>query len=327
METLLKNGVTMERKLEDVKNLIGQTPLLKIIYRYNGEVRNAFMKAEWFNMSGSIKDRVAYSIIQHAYKIGALKKGQAIVETTSGNMGLSFCALGAFLGHPVKIFMPEFMSKERKDLVKLFGGELIYGKSFTELFDRAKEYATKNNCFLPLQFENEFNVEAHIQTTAPEIEKQADEKISAVIAGVGTGGTLIGLSKYFKSKDKSVQAFAVEPQQSSLLTFGKSKGKHRIQGLSDEIIPPIYNREFVDKIIAVDDNDAIAMAQKLSKELGLPVGISGGANFIGSVLCGVNNAVSVFADDNKKYLSTDLATPIETTLTKNIELLSCKVFR
>ena len=315
------------RNLEDLKNLIGQTPLLKITYRFNGEVRNAFMKAEWFNMSGSIKDRVAYSIIKHAYENGELKAGQTIIETTSGNMGLSFCALGAFLGHPVKIFMPEFMSKERKDLIKLFGGELIFGKSFTELFERASEYAKTNDCFTPLQFENKFNVQAHIDTTAPEIIKQADEKITACIAGVGTGGTLIGLAKYLKSIDKEIKAFAVEPKQSSLLTFGKSKGKHRIQGLSDEIIPPIYEEDLVDEVLAVDDTDAIAMAQKLSKELGIPAGISGGANFIGSVLSGLNNTVSVFADDNKKYLSTDLATPITTPLVDAIELISCKVFR
>ena len=315
------------RNLEDLKNLIGQTPLLKITYRFNGEVRNAFMKAEWFNMSGSIKDRVAYSIIKHAYENGELKAGQTIIETTSGNMGLSFCALGAFLGHPVKIFMPEFMSKERKDLIKLFGGELIFGKSFTERFERASEYAKTNDCFTPLQFENKFNVQAHIDTTAPEIIKQADEKITACIAGVGTGGTLIGLAKYLKSIDKEIKAFAVEPKQSSLLTFGKSKGKHRIQGLSDEIIPPIYEEDLVDEVLAVDDTDAIAMAQKLSKELGIPAGISGGANFIGSVLSGLNNTVSVFADDNKKYLSTDLATPITTPLVDAIELISCKVFR
>ena len=317
----------MERTLENLSGLIGGTPLVKITYKYNGQIRNAYMKAEWFNMSGSIKDRVAYSIIEHAYKTGALKKGQEIIETTSGNMGLSFCALGAFLGHPVKIFMPEFMSKERKDLIKLFGGELVFGKSFTELFESAKEYAKENDVFTPLQFENQFNVEAHIKTTGPEIDRQADNKIEAVVAGVGTGGTLIGLSKYFKAKNPNVKGFAVEPQQSSLLSFGKSKGKHRIQGLSDEIIPPIYNKHFVDKVIGVDDSDAIAMAQKLSKELGLPVGISGGANFLGCVLCGVDNAASVFADDNKKYLSTDLANPIKTSLTESIEFLEIKTFK
>ena len=317
----------MERTLENLSGLIGGTPLVKITYKYNGQIRNAYMKAEWFNMSGSIKDRVAYSIIEHAYKTGALKKGQEIIETTSGNMGLSFCALGAFLGHPVKIFMPEFMSKERKDLIKLFGGELVFGKSFTELFESAKEYAKENDVFAPLQFENQFNVEAHIKTTGPEIDRQADNKIEAVVAGVGTGGTLIGLSKYFKAKNPNVKGFAVEPQQSSLLSFGKSKGKHRIQGLSDEIIPPIYNKYFVDKVIGVDDSDAIAMAQKLSKELGLPVGISGGANFLGCVLCGVDNAASVFADDNKKYLSTDLANPVKTALTESIEFLEIKTFK
>ena len=317
----------MERTLEDLEGLIGKTPLIKITYKFKGQVRSSYMKAEWFNMSGSIKDRVAYSIIKHAYQTGALTKGQEIVETTSGNMGLSFCALGAFLKHPVKIFMPEFMSKERKDLIKLFGGNLVYGASFTELFKTAEIYAKTHDVFTPLQFENKFNVQAHLTTTGPEIEKQADNKIQAVVAGVGTGGTLIGLSKFFKDKDKSVKAFAVEPKQSSLLTYGKSKGKHRIQGLSDEIIPPIYDKEYVDEVLAIDDTDAIAMAQKLSVELGLPVGISGGANFLGTVLCGVDNAASVFADDNKKYLSTDLANKISTPLTESIEFLAVKTIR
>lgn len=317
----------MERKLEDLKNIIGQTPLLKITYKYQGQIRNAFLKAEWFNLSGSIKDRVAFSIIENAYSTGKLKKGQEIVETTSGNMGLAFCALGAFLGNPVTIFMPEFMSKERKDLIKLYGGKLVHGSSFTELFDMAKVYAEENGAFMPLQFENQYNTEAHIRTTAPEIDRQVDEKITAVLAGVGTAGTLIGLAKYFKDKDQFIKAYAIEPQQSSLLTYGKSKGKHRIQGLSDEIIPAIYDKNYVDGVIAVDDNDAIAMAQKLSKELGLPVGISGGANFLGCVLSGLDNTVSVFADDNKKYLSTDLASIINSPLTDSIELIKCKVFR
>ena len=317
----------MERTLEDLEGLIGKTPLIKITYKYNGQIRCSYMKAEWFNMSGSIKDRVAFSIIKKAYETGELKKGQEIIETTSGNMGLSFSALGAFLGHPVKIFMPEFMSKERKDLIKLFGGQLVYGASFTELFASAEQYAKTHDVFTPLQFENQFNVEAHINTTAPEIEKQADNKIEAVVAGVGTGGTLIGLSKYFKGKDENVKAFAVEPKQSSLLTFGKSKGKHRIQGLSDEIIPPIYDKDLVNEVIAIDDTDAIAMAQKLSTELGLPVGISGGANFLGTVLCGMNNVASVFADDNKKYLSTDLANKVKTPLTESIEFIAIKTVR
>ena len=317
----------MKRTLEDVQSLIGNTPLIKITYKYQGKIRNAFMKAEWYNMSGSIKDRVAFSIIRHAYQTGDSKPGQEIAETTSGNMGLSFCALGAFLGHPVKIFMPVFMSKERKDLIKLFGGELVFGNSFTELFEVAKAYAETHNVFTPLQFENQFNVQAHIETTGPEIARQADEKIKAVVAGVGTGGTLIGLSKFFKGQDASVKAFAVEPEQSSLLTYGKSKGKHRIQGLSDEIIPAIYNKEFVDEVIAVDDTDAIAMAQKISKQLGLPVGISGGANFLGCVLSGEDNTASVFADDNKKYLSTDLANVVSTPLVDSIEFLKIQTFR
>ena len=317
----------LSRNIEDLKNMIGHTPLVKIFYKYQGKERSSYFKAEWFNLSGSIKDRVAFGIIENAYKTGKLKPGQTIVETTSGNMGLSFCAVGAFLGHKVVIFMPEFMSKERKDLIRLYGAELVLGKSFTSCFEMAEEYAKNNNAFMPKQFENEFNVLAQMHTTAVEIAEQTDDFITGCVAGVGTGGTIIGLSKYFKSINNNIKAFAVEPKQSSLLTLGRSKGKHKIQGLSDEIIPAIYDKNFVDEIIGVNDYDAIAMAQKLSMQLGLPVGISGGANFLGSVLTGLNNTVSVFADDNKKYLSSDLAIPTKSDFVDEIELIGYKSFR
>ncbi|MDD3397116.1 MAG: cysteine synthase family protein [Clostridia bacterium] len=317
----------MERNIEDIKSMIGNTPLIKFKYAFRGEIKYAYFKAEWFNLSGSIKDRVAVEIIANAYKKGALKKGQTIVETTSGNMGLSFCAVGAFLGHKVAIFMPEFMSKERQDLIKLYGAELILGKTFIECFEKAEKYAKENNAFMPKQFENSDNVQAHMETTAKEILSQIDSEIEACVAGVGTGGTIIGLSKYLKDKNPNVKAFAVEPKQSSLLTFGRSQGKHKIQGLSDEIIPAIFDKKQIDGIIQVNDYDAIAMAQKLSMQMGLPVGISSGANFLGCVLSGFNNAVSVFADDNKKYLSSDLAVPVNSELVNEIELISYKAIR
>lgn len=317
----------MERNLDDLNAMIGNTPLINIKYSYKGEEKNAYFKAEWFNLSGSIKDRVAFEIIKSAYKKGALKKGQTIVETTSGNMGLSFCAVGAFLGHKVAIFMPEFMSKERKDLIRLYGAELVLGKNFIECFEKAEKYAKENNAFMPKQFENPDNVSAHMVLTAKEILSQADAKLEACVAGVGTGGTIIGLSKYLKSQNSDIKAFAVEPKQSSLLTFGHSQGKHKIQGLSDEIIPAIFDKKYIDGIISVNDFDAIAMAQKLSMQMGLPVGISSGANFLGSVLSGFNNTVSVFADDNKKYLSSDLAVPVKSDLVDEIKLISFKAMR
>lgn len=317
----------MERKLDDLKSMIGNTPLIKFKYAFKGKTNFAYFKAEWLSLSGSIKDRVAFEILSNAYKKGALKKGQSIVETTSGNMGLSFCAIGAFLGHKVVIFMPEFMSKERQDLIKLYGAELVLGKSFLDCFEMAEKYAKENNAFMPKQFENSDNVLAHMETTAQEILAQIDVKPKACVAGVGTGGTIIGLSKYLKSKDANIKAFAVEPKQSSLLTFGRSQGKHKIQGLSDEIIPALFDKKYIDGIIQVNDFDAISMAQKLSMQMGLPVGISSGANFLGCVLSGYNNAVSVFADDNKKYLSSDLAVPVNSELVNQIELIGYKALR
>lgn len=313
------------REINDIKKLVGNTPLIKINFEYNNKRFSNYFKAEWYSLTGSIKDRVALSIFKNGYKNGTLKKGQEVVEVTSGNMGISLTAIGKYLGHNITIFMPKFMSVERKQILKLYGANLIETDSFEDAFNKSEIYAKENNAFLAHQFENKDNFLAHYSTTAKEILEQA-ETINGFIAGVGTSGTLTGIGTKLKEK-LGIKIFALEPKSSLILSTGKSQGKHKLQGLSDEIIPKLYNKNLVDEIISVSDEDAIAMAQKLSRELGLGVGISSGANFIGSVLTNLNSVVSVFPDDNKKYLSTDLAVPITTPLVDSIRIINYEIIK
>ena len=308
-------------KLNEVKRLIGNTPLIEVSYSYKGKVKTVLAKLEWYNLSGSIKDRPAYEIIKTAYEKGELKEGQTICETTSGNMGISISAIARLINNPVVICMPKFMSEERKELLKLYGAKLELTENFIEAFKKAEEYK-KNGAYLTYQFENDNNPKAHFNGTAKEIFSKLKD-IPYFVSGVGTGGTLMGIGSFLKSK-LGTKIVALDPKEASLLTFGRSMGKHKIQGLSDEIIPKIYDRNLVDSIIQISSDDAVCMAQKLCKELGLGVGISSGANFLACVLTG-NRAVTVFADDNKKYLSTDLSGNVKSDLVDEIKLIGYKV--
>lgn len=305
--------------LSDISSLIGHTPLLKIHYLYRGRERVIYAKAENLNVTGSIKDRMAYHIIRKAYKTGALKKGDRIAEATSGNTGIAFSAIGRAMGHPVTIFMPDWMSMERINLIKSMGATVrLVSKEeggFLGSIKMSEELAETNpNVFLPRQFANCDNSEAHYLTTGPEIWWQLHYRHlvpDAFIAGVGTGGTIMGTGRFLREMNPAVKLYPMEPANSPTMSTGHKTGKHRIQGISDEFIPALVDLNFLDEIISVDDGDAIIMAQKLAGTLGLGVGISSGANFIGAVM--VQNmlgpdavVVTVFSDDNKKYLSTDL---------------------
>jgi cysteine synthase A len=306
-------------KIQHLSSLIGNTSLLAIEFKYKGKFRSIYAKAEHLNMTGSIKDRMAFHIIQEGYKRGALKPGGLIIEATSGNTGISFAAIGRALGHPVVIFMPDWMSNERINLIKGLGAKIkLVSKEeggFTGSIKLAEDLAEKTkNSFLPRQFSNEDNIEAHYFTTGPEIWWQLFYRSlypNAFIAGVGTGGTIMGVGRFLKEKNSDIKIHPLEPSNSPTLTTGCKVGKHRIQGISDEFIPPILKLDGLDKVISVDDGDAIIMAQKLASDLGLGVGISSGANFIGAIevqnKLGVDSiVVTIFPDDNKKYLSTDL---------------------
>lgn len=296
---------------------IGNTPMIRIDYEYEGKEKYIYAKLEYYNLTGSIKDRVAYYILKNAYESGKLRKNMPIVEATSGNTGISLSALGALYNHKVYIFMPDWASKERINLMKSYGAQVIlFSKEeggFIRCVNESKKMAKEMNAFLANQFANQDNFLAHYETTAEEIIKQLPEKVGAFISGVGTGGTLMGIGKKLKEKYEDFKIVALEPEKMPLLSGGKIIGQHKIEGIGDDFIPKLLDKNELDEIILINDEDAINMSRKLAKELGLGVGISSGANFIASVLFNNNSnltTVTVFADDNKKYLTTDLSKPI-----------------
>ncbi|MBQ3332542.1 MAG: cysteine synthase family protein [Thermoguttaceae bacterium] len=310
--------------MDGIRHLIGNTPLLQIDFKWRGNPRSIFAKAEYLNLTGSLKDRMAYHILRKAYENGTLKPDAMIAEATSGNTGISFSALGRLMGHPVTIFMPEWMSEERKSLIRSYGAKIRLVSreegGFLGSIRLTEELQKENpDVFLPRQFDNEDNTWSHYVSTGPEIIAQL-AKIQrgpdAFIAGVGTGGTVMGCGRFIKKLFPHAKIHPLEPSNSPTLSTGYKIGFHRIQGISDEFIPSILHLDQLDEVVEVDDGDAILMAQKLSRELGLGVGISAGGNFIGAMRilskmpeekAREATVVTVFVDDNKKYLSTDYA--------------------
>ncbi len=304
---------------QGLRHMIGNTPLLAISVKYKGQDRVVFAKAENLNMTGSIKDRMALHIMLQAHKRGALSPGGLVVEATSGNTGIAFSAIGRALGHPVAIYMPNWMSRERIDLISSLGAEIVLVTpeqgGFLGSIKMAEERARRiEGAFLPRQFESEDNTAAHAETTGPEIWWQLSFhhlRPDAFVAGVGTGGTIMGVGRYLRGQVPDIKLHPVEPANSPTLSTGHKVGKHRIQGISDEFIPAIVDLDYLDEVVAVDDGDAILMAQRLASRLGLGVGISSGANLIAALkvqdqLGPDAVVVTVLPDDNKKYLSTDL---------------------
>jgi cysteine synthase len=306
-------------RLRALERLIGNTPLLAIDYEMRGRKRTIYAKSEQMNLTGSIKDRMALHIIRKAYAEGRLHIGDTIVEATSGNTGIAFAALGRALGHPVTIFMPNWMSRERMDLIHSLGANIIpvtkQQGGFLGSIRMSEELAAERaDVFLPRQFSNTANVEAHAQTTGPELYLQLKSEgliADAFVAGVGTGGTVMGVGRYLKQQNPATRVYPMEPRESPTLSTGCKVGQHRIQGISDEFVPAILQLCDLNPVIEVSDGDSILMAQKLAAELGLAVGISSGANFLAAAevqddLGDDAIVATVFADDNKKYLSTDL---------------------
>ncbi len=337
------DSATYEQRLASLNNVIGNTPLLAIELAFEGRPYRIFAKAENLNMTGSIKDRMALHVLARGYERGDLVPGAPIAEATSGNTGISFAAIGRALGHPVRIFMPEWMSEERKRLIRGFGAEVeLVSKEdggFLGSIERAERFAEAHpGTFLPRQFENADNVAANEQTTGPELWWQLrflGLGADAFVAGVGTGGTVMGVGRYLREHTPGVRIHPLEPENSPTLRTGHKVGTHRIQGISDEFVPALVDLEWLDDIVSVDDGDSILMAQRLAAELGLGAGISSGANLLGAVKLAEElgpdcTVVTVFADDNKKYLSTDLlreepAKPEH--LTPRIELLGFRAIK
>lgn len=305
--------------IDGICAMIGRTPLVTIHYSYKGQARCIYAKCEILNMTGSVKDRMAAFILHEAYESGILKAGDTIVEASSGNTGISIAAIGRALGHPVRIFMPNWMSQERVQLMSNYGSEVLPVSreqgGFIGAIAMAEAYAKANkHVFTPRQFDNQANVLAHETTTGPEIERQLaclDKDVDAFVAGVGTGGTVMGVGKYLRRDGRQVRIHPLEPADSPTLRTGHKVGKHRIQGISDEFIPSIVKLDELDRVVDVWDGDAILMAQALCNRLGLAVGISSGANVLGAMqlveeMGPEATVVTILPDSNKKYLSTDL---------------------
>jgi cysteine synthase A len=308
------------QQLQDLAGMIGHTPLLRLTLGYRGHTYTICAKAESYNLTGSIKDRMAWRILHEAALSGQLKPGDTIVEATSGNTGIAFAALGRALGHPVRILMPDWMSEERKTLIRLYGAEVELVSAaqggFLGSIARARQQAVERaDVFLPSQFDNWANVLAHEKGTGPEILHQLDAlglRPTAFVAGVGTGGTVMGVGRALRARYPGLPVHPLEPAESPTLSTGCKVGKHRLQGISDEFIPSICRLQELSGVVAVHDGDAIRMAQRLSREWGLGVGLSSGANLLGALQLAVRQGpgsvvVTVFCDDSKKYLSTDFS--------------------
>ena len=306
-------------KLEHLRNLVGNTPMIELSYSFNGKPGKVYVKCEHYNLTGSIKDRMALYIMEKAYETGLICKNDTIVEATSGNTGIAFSAIGRALGHQVKIIMPDWLSRERIEIIKSMGAEVILVSrqqgGFLGSIELSRRMAEEQeHIFLPRQFDNIYNAEAHEKTTAKEIWMQLqsiDLSPDAFVAGVGTGGTIMGVGKYLRARNAAVKVHPLEPAESPTLTTGHKVGSHRIQGISDEFIPSLVHLEELDEVVQASDGDSILMAQKIARQLGLAVGISSGANLIGAInlqekMGGNATVVTVFSDSNKKYLSTDL---------------------
>jgi len=318
MESLSELSPVIAARFKSLEYLIGNTPLLAIRLRYHGEPRTVYAKYEQVNMTGSIKDRMALHIMRQAYLTGQIKPGDTIAEATSGNTGIAFSAIGRALGHPVTVFMPDWMSHERMALISSFGASIVpvsreQGGFLGSIRLSEELAARREHVFLPCQFSNEANADAHMRTTGPEIWYQLGLQgltPDAFVAGVGTGGTVMGVGRYLRRRNPAIRVYPLEPSESPTISTGYKVGQHRIQGISDEFIPALLRLDELDPVIEASDGDSIIMAQKLAS-VGLAVGISSGANIIGALkvqdALGTDKVVvTVLSDSNKKYLSTDL---------------------
>ncbi|MGD9145366.1 MAG: cysteine synthase A [Anaerolineae bacterium] len=288
---------------------IGKTPLICLTKLSSG---NVFVKAEFLNPGGSIKDRVASHIIESALKEGRLRPGMTIIEATSGNTGIGLTLVGVQKGYPVVCVMPENVSEERKKIIRAFGGEIIFApaeESLTGCLNKMQELtrSAPEKYFVADQFVNPHNPEVHYQQTAPEIWHDLKGEIDFFVAGVGSGGTLQGTAKFLKEKRPSAKIVAVEPANSASL-LGREPGLHQIQGIGDGFIPDVLDVNLVDMVFTVSDEEAIDTTRRLSREEGLLVGTSSGANVFAALNVdnGRNRVVTVLPDRAERYFSTAL---------------------
>ncbi len=300
-----------------VIELIGKTPIMEVLnyekkYSLNSKI---YIKLEFFNPGGSIKDRAAKYMIEDAENKGLISKDTVIIEPTSGNTGIGLCLIAASRGYHCIIVMPDTMSIERIKLMKGFGAEVVLtpgAKGMNGAIEKANELANEySSSFIPQQFENPANAKAHYETTGPEIWEQTSGEVDIFVAGVGSGGTITGVGRYLKEKNKNIKVYAVEPASSPLLSKGEC-GAHKIQGIGANFVPSLLDKTIYDGVIAIEDDDAIATAKEIATTEGILCGISSGAALAAArrlALLPENNGkkiVAVLPDTGERYLSTEL---------------------
>ena len=307
----------MSKIYRNMTELIGNTPLLKTagIEREQGLKAELLVKLEYFNPTGSVKDRIANAMIEDAEKRGVLKEGYTIIEPTSGNTGIGLAAVGASKGYSVILTMPETMSVERRNLLKAYGASVVLtpgSQGMKGAIEKAKQLAEEiENSFIPGQFENPANPRVHRETTGPEIWEDTEGKVDILVAGVGTGGSLTGTGEYLKQKNPNIQIIAVEPVDSPVLSGGKA-GAHKIQGIGAGFISDTLNTEIYDEVIKVENEEAFQAARMLGKTEGVLTGISSGAALHAAIQVGkrAENAgktiVVILPDSVDRYYSTPL---------------------
>lgn len=290
-------------------DLIGNTPILKLNNLVSKDSAEVYVKLEKYNLGGSVKDRAALGMIEKAEEEGLLKEGSIIVEPTSGNTGIALAMIGRLKGYKVVIVMPDSMSKERRDLIKAYGAELILTEGSLGMngaIEKAKELSKKANYFMPQQFENMANREKHYYTTAEEIYNDIND-LDVFIAGVGTGGTVTGVGQKLKEKINNIKIIAVEPKKSPVLSGGRA-GAHKIQGLGSGFIPEIYNPEIIDAVVNVSDEDAYRVTKLVAEKEGILLGISSGAAIhvaleMAKKLGKEKKILAIAPDGGEKYIS------------------------
>lgn len=307
----------MAKVYGNITELIGGTPLLELKNYSDSKNLGARLiaKLEYFNPAGSVKDRIAKSMIEDAEKKGLLKEGSVIIEPTSGNTGIGIASVGTSKGYKVIIVMPETMSVERRNLIKAYGAEIVLtegAKGMRGAIDKAMELSQATvNAFIPSQFTNLSNPETHKNTTGPEIWEDTDGNVDIFVAGVGTGGTISGVGEYLKSKNPDVKIIAVEPAGSPVLSQGKA-GAHKIQGIGAGFIPDTLNTKIYDEIIAIENEEAFSTSREIAKTEGFLVGISSGAAVYAATELARRpenagkNIVVLLPDTGERYLSTNL---------------------
>jgi cysteine synthase A len=299
--------------VNDISSLIGETPIVKLNRLANAESADIYVKLEFMNPGSSVKDRIALSMIEAAERDGILNDGDTIIEATSGNTGIGLAMVAAAKGYKLVVVMPDTMSQERRNLLRAYGAELILtpgAEGMKGAIKKAEDLKEEHSYFMPKQFNNEANPEVHARTTGQEIVKQMADGLDGFVSGIGTGGTITGAGEVLKGHFKDIKIFAVEPEDSAVLS-GESPGPHKIQGIGAGFIPQVLNTDIYDEVVRISNDDAFEAARETAKQEGILGGISSGAAIaaakkVAKKLGKGKKVLAILPDNGERYLSTAL---------------------